>query len=277
MKIVLFVLLLMSAPVLADPFNIYLPFNTQYAPESLGKFEKAFIVGYEEGGDNFQLQVVPVTGVDQFVDTEADNDPVLGFMIGLGLGFELEFDTRGNANYTSVKYSFKNPKSTLHHSFVLGDITSQDWGHGGLLLQEDDCGLLDFSCLFSDIFNLFNVFGSSNDKYEYDYEADIKGLMLAYLQGYQYSASVMPYWGVYYIDYDIGYTVTDNTGGSGNQSGHIDTDLMFVTLGARINAGKPDSKGEQSVWLVNYVIYKDSMSHGGDFNGELRFSYINRY
>ncbi|MDH5425296.1 MAG: hypothetical protein OEY29_09900 [Gammaproteobacteria bacterium] len=64
----------------------------------------------------------------------------------------------------------------------------------------------------------------------------------------------MPYWGVYYVDYDIAYSVVDNTGAGANQKGQIDTDLMYLTLGARSNASKPDSKGEQRVWLVKLCV-----------------------
>jgi len=274
MKVLLYVLLLFSAPVLADPFNIYLPFNTQYTPESLGKFEMAFIVGYEEGGDNFQLQLAPVTGDERFIDSNADNDLVLGFMIGLGNGFELELDTRGDSSYSSVKYSVSANDSALTHSFLVGSISSAMTGHGGAILQEDDCSFFDIFCYMDDFFSLF---GSSSDTYEFDYRAELSGVMLGYLQGYRYSKNMMPYWGAYYVDYDIDYEVVDNTGGNGDQKGNVGTDLMYFTLGAQINAGKPDSKGEQSVWLINYVVYKDSRSHAGDLDGELRFSYINRY
>jgi len=274
MKKILFVLLLVSTPVLADPFNIYLPFNTQYAPESLGKFKKAFIVDYEEGGDNFQLQLAPVTGVEQFIDTRADHDLVLGFMIGLGGGFEFEINTRGDSSYSSLKYSMSAKESLLTHSFLIGSISSASTGHGGALLQEDDCGFFDFLCFLDDFFTLF---GSSSETYEYEYRAELSGVMFGYLQGYQYSKNIMPYWGAYYVDYDIDYEVVDNTGSGADQKGNVDTDLMYLTLGARINAGETDSKGEQSVWLVNYVIYKDSRSHSGDLDGELRFSYINKF
>ena len=275
MKYLILFSMLLSASCFADPFNLLLPFNTQYAPGSLGKYEKAFTVGGEWAGDNFQLQLSPVTGVDRFIDTEPDGHIFLGFIMGLGNGFEVELDTGGNAGYASIKYSFKNPDSSLLHSFVLADISSEDYGHGGALLAEDDdCGFFDIGCWFSDAFNFF---GGSNDRYEYDYQAEIRGLMLGYMQGYQYSAGVLPYWGVHYVDYDIGYTVTDNTGAGAHQSGHVNTDLMFLTLGVKLDVNQSARYEDRSSWLINYVAYQDSSLHQGDLSSEIRISYINHF
>lgn len=276
MKTLLCLLVFFLTPAWADPFNIQLPFNTQYEPESLGLFKRAVVLGYEEGGENFQLQLAPTTGVDRFIETEPDHDFMLGFKIGLGKGFEFEIDSTSGSGYASIKYSFESVGSDLKHSLLFGKIVSMKQGHGGLFLQGngEDCDLIDVFCWLSDIFGSSN---STPDRYEYNYDADIDGSMVAYLQGYQYSSNIMPYWGVYYVAYDIAYSVIDNTGAGVNQNGHIDADLSYLTLGARINYGKPDSKGEQSIWLINYVLYKNSSSHTGNLGGELRVSYINRF
>ncbi|MDH5425297.1 MAG: hypothetical protein OEY29_09905 [Gammaproteobacteria bacterium] len=143
-------------------------------------------MGYEQGGENFQLQLEPKTGTDTFIDAEPDHDLMLGFKFGLGKGFEFEIDSTSSDGYASIKYSFESAGSGLKHALIFGKIRSMKLGHGGQYIQDEDdgCGFFDIGCWLSDIFDFSN---SPSGHYEYRYEADIDGSMLAYLQCYQYS------------------------------------------------------------------------------------------
>ena len=276
-KIMLFVLITLSTAAQADPFNIYLPFKTQYAPGALEQMEFAFVADIEAKRENFQVQIAPITDSEQFIETGMGDDAFdmtrlsLGMSIGLGNGFEFEMGIMENTGRSSLKYDFNLDGSSWMHSIILGYSKSESYGHGGAILPDDSCDFFDFGCwLFEDS---FYIFGGPDDAYEFDYLAEIKAVSFGYIQGYQYTTRTTMFWSVYHAEYDIDVSVTDNTGGSNNQASNLKTNLMALSAGARWKLGKKEDNYNKSA-IVNYVIYKDSTLHDGDLNGELKLSYV---
>jgi hypothetical protein len=102
----------------------------------------------------------------------------------------------------------------------------------------------------------------------------VSGLTLAYLYGYQYSDLLMLYSGVYYAAYDIDFSLTDNTGGGSNQSGHVNADLAAITLGARWNLAKLNHSADNKYVLLNYTLFKGSLSHDGEQEPVLKLLFV---
>ncbi|MDH5518168.1 MAG: hypothetical protein OEY36_10200 [Gammaproteobacteria bacterium] len=278
-KILLFVLVTLSVTVQADPFNIYLPFNTQYAPGVMDQMEMALVLGVGNTRKNFQLQVAPQTDDEKYIVLETETDEFLdvsfGFSVGLGYGFEFELNA-GGSGVTSLKYDFDNAHSNWKNSVVIGGLRSISRGHGGAFIPqpEQSCSFFDIFCFMdlSEVLGFLCFSCSEPGSYEYVYQADIKGSTFAYMQGYQYSALVMPYWGVYYVGYDIDLKVTDNTGADNHQFKEVATDLMALVLGTKWRLGKKDNNFNKSM-ILNYLAYKDSSLHDGEFNTEIKMSF----
>lgn len=272
------VLISLSPGVQADPFNIYLPFKTQYTPGVMERMEMAFVLDVESARKNFQLQIASQTDTEKFIESEMDELPEVsyGFAVGVGYGFELEVSL-GEGGIGSLKYDFSRKNSKWKHSVVLGELRSISEGHGGAFIPEpeEDCGFLDFFC-FMDISSWFDflcINCSEPGTYEYNYQADIKGSMFGYMQGYKYTAFIMPYWGVYYVGYNVGLKVTDNTGAENHQFKNVTTDLAALVLGTKWRLGKKESNFNKSM-ILNYLVYKDSTRHDGELNGELKLSFV---
>ena len=275
-RILLLVLICLSAGTQADPFNIYLPFKTQYVPSALEKLEMAFVIDIERKRKNFQLQINPQTGGEQFIEGRAADRPRLsfGFALGLGKGFDAEVGVLGGAAFSALKYNFGMKNSSWKHSVVLSRAYAEDYGHGGSVLpEEDSCGFLDLGCFFSGIFDIFSIFGSPDDRYEYDYLAKVNALSLVYLQGYQLSPRTTAFWSVNYTEYSVDVQVTDNTGAGNNQTGFIKTDMAALVLGMQWKLGKKEHNYNKSM-ILNIVTLKDSLLHDGELNNDIKLSYI---
>ncbi|MCK5334691.1 MAG: hypothetical protein KAQ67_00945 [Gammaproteobacteria bacterium] len=268
MKYLLYILLFFSTSSVAGPFNIYLPFNSQYTPGVMEKYGKAFLIGVIEKGDNFQLQFLPKTENEQYISDFSDykfNIPV-SFLFSPYENTELEIGSEDEGKYFSVKYDFSPVQSPWKTSVVFGWLNTVKNGHAGALIQEgDDCGFLGLFCFFS---------SPSPDVYEYNYEADTTGLMLAYLQGYQYSQGVMGYLGVYFVNYDIKYQLIDNAGTNSDQKDSLRTDLIALTVGLKGKIGKSAKEQNDKYVVMNYIFYKDSTQHDGVLDPELRISFV---
>lgn len=277
MRIIILLLFVFSAH--AEPFNISLPVSPQFNPAVLAKGDMSFTLSFIDKSDNFQLQVRNKTDVDHFLNQETDEGVAMGLSLGLGAGFEVGVNGGSENGVWSLKYDIGSNESNWSHSIVLGYITGISTGHGGNIIPEpeEECGFLDFFCYFN-IFD-FLCFGSCADPvtYEYNYEADISGGMLGYMQGYQTAPSLLLYWGVHYINYDIDVRVTDNTGAYNNTTDTITTDLFSLSTGLRWKVGKPDKDGRPSYILLNLTPIKYSSQHDGNFDSEIQFSYINEF
>lgn len=264
----LFCLLLFSTSSVADPFNIYLPFNSQYTPGVMEKYGKAFSIGAIRKGDNFQLQFLPKTANEQYISDFLDykyNVPV-SLLFSPYENIELEMGSEDEGKYFSVKYDLSPVQSPWKTSVVFGWSNVVKNGHVGALIQEgNDCGFLGLLCFFS---------SPSPDIYEYNYEADVTGLMLAYLQGYQYSQRVMGYVGAYFVNYDIEYQLIDNAGTNSDQKGSLRTDLIALTVGVKGNIGKLAENQNDKYVVLNYIFYKDSTQSDGVLDPELRISFV---
>jgi len=271
----LILLLLFSFSAGAESFDIFLPLNTQYAPGALDKHQFAFTIGFVEESNNFQLQVQNKTGSEQFIKEEYDYDVSMGLAVGLGSGFEAEFNGYAEGSMVSLKYDIASSDSILNRSVVVSYLKATGLGHGGNVLpeEEEDCGFFDLFCFlnFEDLFCLGGCSDSVN--YEFDYEAEISGLMLAYLHGYRYSPNSVYYWGVHYVEYDIEVDVIDNTGGGANTRESLQADLGAVTFGARWRIRKNTEQKNSNYILLTAIPYKFSRSHDGDIGSEIRLSY----
>ncbi|MCK4707079.1 MAG: hypothetical protein KAU21_00545, partial [Gammaproteobacteria bacterium] len=210
-RILLLILFGLSMTVQADPFNIYLPFKTQYAPGALEEMEIAFVADIEAKHKNFQAQVAPQTDTEQFIESFSDRPRLsIGFAIGLGQGLEFELGAMEGVGISSLKYDFDLTGTPWMHTLILGYIRAESYGHGGAVLPDDSCGTFDLFCsLFDSIFSIFDIFGSSDVHYELDYRAEISGVSLGYVQGYQLSPRSMIFWSAYHAEYDIDVMVTD--------------------------------------------------------------------
>jgi len=268
-------LLLFSFSVSAESFDIFLPLNTQYAPGALDKHQFAFTIGVVEESKNFQLQVQNKTGSDQYIQEDDDYDMSMGIAVGLGSGFELELNGYAEGRMASLKYDISSLDSTLSRSVVISYLQAAGSGHGGNVLPEEDedCSFLDLFC-YIDIGNILCLgLCSDSVNYEFNYEAEISGLMLAYLHGYRYSASTVYYWGVHYVEYDIEIDVIDNTGGGANTHESLQADLGAVTFGARWKVRRNAAQKDSNYILLTAIPYKFSRSHDGDIGSEIRLSY----
>jgi len=268
-------LLLLSLSVSAESFDIFLPLNTQYAPGALDKHQFAFTIGFVEEGNNFELQVQNKTGSEGFIHEEYDYGLSMGIAVGLGAGFEAEFNGYADGSMVSLKYDIASSDATLSRSVVVGFLQAAGSGHGGNILpeEEEDCSFLDLFCFlnFEDIFCL--GFCSDSVNYEFNYQADISGLMLTYLHGYRYSPNSVYYLGIHYVEYDIEVDVADNTGGGANTHESLQTDLGAITFGVRWKIRKNAEKKDSSYVLLTAVPYKFSRSYDGDIGSEIRLSY----
>ncbi|MDH5426458.1 MAG: hypothetical protein OEY29_15840 [Gammaproteobacteria bacterium] len=264
---VLFVLVSFSPVVQSDPFNIFLPFKTQYAPGVMGQMEMAFVLDYETPRYDYDTRIQTPSDFDS--DSVGHLGVVLGFAIGLGYGFEFEIGTAGSA----LKYDFANEQSSRwKKSIVVNYSYATSNGHYGAVITNDEsCCLFDFSCFISDIFSF-----SFNEDYEYDYVAHAEGVSLAFLQGYQLTPVTMLYLGVHYAEYEIDLEVTDNTGSGNNQTDMIETDLMALSLGVKWRLDKRVNKYHKVV-VLNSKIYKDDSQHDGELDGELKLSFVVKF
>jgi len=270
-----FILLLFSFSVNAESFDIFLPLNTQNAPGVLDKHQFAFTIGVVEDSNNFQLQVQNKTGSEQFIKDDWDYDMSMGIAVGIGSGFEFELNGYADGSIASLKYDIASPDSTLTRSVVVSYLKAAGSGHGGNILpeEEEDCGFIDFFC-YLDFESIFCFLGCSDPvNYEFNYEAEISGLMLAYLHGYRYSANSIYYLGVHYVEYDIEVDVIDNTGGGASTHESLRTDLGAVTFGARWEIRKNAEQKDSNYILLTAVPYKFSRSHDGNIGSEIRLSY----
>lgn len=263
----------------AEPFDISLPLTPQFNPDVLAKGEMSFTLSFVDKSNNFQLQVRNKTDDDHFIDEEVDHGIAMALSLGLGTDIDVGLYNSSDGGVLSLKYGIGSNNSGWGHSVILGYVHGISTGHGGNVLPEaeEDCGFLDIFC-YMDIGNLFCFISCSDPMtYEYDYEADITGTLLAYMQSYKKTPALMLYWGAFYTDYDIGVRVTDNTGTNADSFESFGTDVFVLSTGLRWKVGKPDKDGQLSYLLVNLIPIKYSSRHDGEFDGEITISYINEF
>lgn len=255
-------LLFLSVNVFADSFDIYLPTASRFSPGTIGEGKWGFSIGVMKEVKDFRLQYDPVTEENQHVSEYATYSRDVMVYLTYGLTDSLDIELGGEkGSYLSFKYDFDmGEQSNWNSSFVVGWLKNEHEGHAGAVIQQgEDCGWFDIFCsLFSD---------PKPTIYEYGYEADINGLMLGYFHGYKFSDRVMAYLGGTYTDYRIEYYLHDNTIAGLDQAHKVDTDVVALWLGAKIQVGKKNNK----FVTANYDVLKDSTRHDGNMEGRLNF------
>ncbi len=277
MKKLKFCLLMLLAceSLFAEPFDIFLPHNTQYLPEVLLEDRFSFTMGFVNEGKNFKTQVLNKTDDVGFIDSKDDYDLSLGLAYGLGGDREVEINAYAEGSIISVKQGFESASSNIKSSLVVGYLKAASFGHGGNIIpeEEEDCSFLDLFC-YLDFEELFCLGLCSPDvTYEFNYEAEIQALTIAYLQGYRYSASTAFFLGIHYAEYDIEINVIDNVGGA-DSSDSLSTNLAAITIGMQWKQRKTASSKKLNNIVLSYIPFKYSRSHDGEYNSEFRLTYV---
>jgi len=255
-------LLFLSINVYADSFDIYLPTASHFSPGTIGEGKWGFSLGVMKEVKDFRLQYDPVTEDNQHISDYAtySRDVVVYLTYGLTDNLDIELGSE-KGSYLSLKYDFEiGSQSNWNSSFIVGWLNNEHDGNAGAVIQQgESCDWFDIICgLFSD---------PKPTIYEYEYEADINGLMLGYFQGFKVSDRVMTYLGVTYTGYRIEYFLHDNTVANQDQAHKVDTDVVALWLGAKIQVGKNNNK----FVTANYDVVKDSTRHDGNMEGRLNF------